>query len=149
MTDFEAMASVLQGVPEHVLEGVFINGSRPEIRAEVRLIMPRRLEELMEYAQRVEDCNWTRWALASPILGPHMESLRSGFLDLGLAKKSPKSIIKNNGNFGSWAPISMDSRPNSKLGWGPNNPPHKYPTSSNPLLALNHNPQLPSFQNKL
>ena len=42
---------------EHVLEGVFINGLRPDIRVEVRLAMPKRLEELMEYAQRVEDRN--------------------------------------------------------------------------------------------
>ena len=35
---FEAMASVL---PEDVWEGVFINGLRPEIRAEVRLVMPK------------------------------------------------------------------------------------------------------------
>ena len=118
------MASVLQGVPKHVLEGAFINGLRPEIRAKVRLIMPRRLEELMEYAQRVKDRNWTQWALASPTSGPHMGSSGYGFLDLGLAKKSPESVIKNDGGLRSWAQVSMDFRPNSGLGWGPNNPPN-------------------------
>ena len=40
---FKWMALVLPGLPEHVLEGVFINGLRPDIRAEVRLVMPKRL----------------------------------------------------------------------------------------------------------
>ena len=48
---FETAASMLQGLPKPMLEGVFINRLRPEIRAEVRLVMPRKLEDLMEYAQ--------------------------------------------------------------------------------------------------
>ena len=54
---FKSAATILPGLPKQVLEGVFINGLRPNIRAEVRLVMPKRLEELMEYAQRVEDRN--------------------------------------------------------------------------------------------
>ena len=37
---------------EHVLEGIFIKGLSPEIRIEVWLVMPWKLEDLMEYAQR-------------------------------------------------------------------------------------------------
>ena len=42
---FESTTSVLPRLSEHVLEGVFINGLRLDIRAEVRLVMPK-LEEL-------------------------------------------------------------------------------------------------------
>ena len=69
----------------------------------------------MEYAQQVEDRNWTKGALASPTSGPHTGSSRSGFLDLGLAKKSPESVININGGFRLWASVNMDSRPNSGL----------------------------------
>lgn len=64
---FEALASVLPVRLEHLLEGVFINGLQPEIHVGVRLIVPKRLEDLREYAQRVEDCNWT---LSNPALSP-------------------------------------------------------------------------------
>ena len=46
---FEVMASSLQGAPEQALEGVFVNRLRPDIRAEVQMVMPCRLEELMEF----------------------------------------------------------------------------------------------------
>ena len=49
---FEVMVPVLQRLSEHVLEGVFINGLRSEILAEVRLVMPMRLEHLQPHSTK-------------------------------------------------------------------------------------------------
>ncbi|XP_022848903.1 uncharacterized protein LOC111371244 [Olea europaea var. sylvestris] len=54
---FEVLAAPLTTVPEDILEGNFINGLKPLIRAEVRLLKPRGLDLIMELAQRVEDRN--------------------------------------------------------------------------------------------
>lgn len=54
---FEILALPLTKVSEQVLEGNFVNGMKPEIRAEVRLMQPIGLGWIMELAQRIEDCN--------------------------------------------------------------------------------------------
>lgn len=38
--EFEALAAPVQGMPEEVLESTFLNGLKPAIRAEVRLLRP-------------------------------------------------------------------------------------------------------------
>ncbi|KAH0433646.1 hypothetical protein IEQ34_026990 [Dendrobium chrysotoxum] len=52
---FEYLASRLDRLPETVLEGNFMKGLTPEIRAAVRVMRPRDLGEAMELAQLVED----------------------------------------------------------------------------------------------
>ena len=42
---------------EAVLEGHFINGLKSEIRAEIKVLRPLGLENIMEMAQRIEDRN--------------------------------------------------------------------------------------------
>lgn len=54
---FETLASPLEGMPEALLEGQFINGLKPEIRAELRMLRPNGLDQLMEVAQRIEERN--------------------------------------------------------------------------------------------
>lgn len=51
---FKMMAAPLPTVPESVMEGNFINGLGPEIRAELRMVRPQDLGQIMELAQRVE-----------------------------------------------------------------------------------------------
>lgn len=47
---FEMLATPLPAIPESVMEENFINGLSPEIRAEVRLIRPQGLGQIMELA---------------------------------------------------------------------------------------------------
>ncbi|KAK9188269.1 hypothetical protein WN944_019670 [Citrus x changshan-huyou] len=54
---FELLLGRLWGIPEAVLEGNFMKGLKPEIRASLRLLRPRGLGESMELAQLVEDKN--------------------------------------------------------------------------------------------
>ena len=54
---FELLASALDGVPKNVQESTFINGLKLEIRAEVRMLKPVGLREVMNLAQRVEERN--------------------------------------------------------------------------------------------
>ena len=54
---FELLLGRLWGIPEAVLEGNFMKGLKPEIRASLRLLRPRGLGELMELAQMIEDKN--------------------------------------------------------------------------------------------
>lgn len=54
---FEALAALVSGILDEVLESTFINGLKLEIWAEVRLLWPIVLAQLMETAQRVEDKN--------------------------------------------------------------------------------------------
>lgn len=53
---FEALSSPLTGLSEDVLESTFIKGLRPDIRVQVRMMKPSGLPQIMEFAQRVEDC---------------------------------------------------------------------------------------------
>ncbi|XP_020705860.1 uncharacterized protein LOC110116562 [Dendrobium catenatum] len=52
---FEYLASRLDRLSETVLEGNFMKGLKPEIRAAVRVMRPHDLGEAMELAQLVED----------------------------------------------------------------------------------------------
>ena len=54
---FELLAATLEDVPEHVQESTFINGLKPEIRSEMRMMKPEGLREVMKFAQRVEERN--------------------------------------------------------------------------------------------
>ncbi|KAK9188260.1 hypothetical protein WN944_019661 [Citrus x changshan-huyou] len=58
---FELLLGRLWGIPEAVLEGNFMKGLKPEIRASLRLLRPRGLGESMELAQMVEDENTVEW----------------------------------------------------------------------------------------
>ena len=50
---FEFIGATLDNVPEHVQESTFINGLKPEIMLEVRMLKPEELREVMKFAQRV------------------------------------------------------------------------------------------------
>lgn len=59
---YEALTAPLDNVSDFVLEGAFINGLRPDILADVRMLASRGgsggkegLREIMVMAQRVED----------------------------------------------------------------------------------------------
>lgn len=52
---FERLASLLQNISEEILECNFINGLKPRIKAEVQLLNPVGLEQIMDVAQRVEE----------------------------------------------------------------------------------------------
>ncbi|XP_052192138.1 uncharacterized protein LOC127801242 [Diospyros lotus] len=54
---FETMAAAVPDVPEAFLEGQFLNGLNPEIRAEIRVLQPRGLDRIMVVAQNIEDKN--------------------------------------------------------------------------------------------
>lgn len=52
---FEILAALLVNVLEHVMESTFINGFKPKVRAEARMMQPCGLAKIMELTQRVED----------------------------------------------------------------------------------------------
>lgn len=54
---FEVSAASLQDIPEEVLEGIFANGLKAEIRAKLRLLKPVGLTEIMDTAQRIKEKN--------------------------------------------------------------------------------------------
>ena len=54
---FETLASPIEGMPEALIEGQFINGLKPKIRAKLRVLRPNVLDQLMEVAQRNEERN--------------------------------------------------------------------------------------------
>ncbi|XP_052185288.1 uncharacterized protein LOC127796925 [Diospyros lotus] len=54
---FEALASPLENLPEAMLDGHFINGLQPDIKAELRVLRPRGLEQMIDLAQRIEERN--------------------------------------------------------------------------------------------
>lgn len=60
---FKTLAAPVVGLTEEVLESTFINGLKPEIKVEVRLLSPIGLGQLMEVAQKVEDRNLALKAL--------------------------------------------------------------------------------------
>ena len=57
--DFEVLASQVTKLPDSVLEGCFVNGLKPEIRAEIRMMQPGTLGRIMDTAQRVEERNFS------------------------------------------------------------------------------------------
>lgn len=54
---FETLAAPLPEIPDGILEGHFINGLKAEVKAELRVIRPSGLEEIMEMAQRIDEKN--------------------------------------------------------------------------------------------
>lgn len=58
---FELLSGCLGGISEAVLEGNFIKGLKPEIRAVLCLLRSRGLGETMELAQMIEDKNVVEW----------------------------------------------------------------------------------------
>ncbi|KAH9724928.1 Plastid division protein CDP1 [Citrus sinensis] len=58
---FELLLGRLGGLPEVVLEGNFMKGLKPEIRASLRLLRPRGLGGSMELSQMIEDKNIVEW----------------------------------------------------------------------------------------
>lgn len=50
-------AAPLRGVSDEVLESTFVNGLRPDVGAELRLLGLRGLSPIMETAQKSEDRN--------------------------------------------------------------------------------------------
>lgn len=55
---FEVLAAPLKDLPDEVLESTFMNGLLPKIWAEICLLCPTGLSQIMEAAQKVEDQNW-------------------------------------------------------------------------------------------
>lgn len=54
---YELLVAPLMEIPEEVTESTFINGLKSHIKAEVQLLQPKGLDQLMEVSQRVEDKN--------------------------------------------------------------------------------------------
>lgn len=52
---FELLAAPLSKISEALLEGHFIKWLKPEIKAELKVLKPKGLEEIMEAAQRIQD----------------------------------------------------------------------------------------------
>ena len=55
---FELLSSPLREADEEFLVGAFSNGLAEEIRAEVRMVKPNSLVQLMDLAQKIEEKNW-------------------------------------------------------------------------------------------
>ncbi|KAH9780796.1 putative D-cysteine desulfhydrase 1 [Citrus sinensis] len=70
---FELLSRRLGGNPKAVLEGNFMKGLKPEIRASLHLIRPRGLGESMELAQMIEDKNTAE--LSTPLGGQKMQMM--------------------------------------------------------------------------
>lgn len=54
---FIETAAPLERLPEEIMLGQFLNGLKEDIRAEVRLLNPRSLEQAMKLALRVKERN--------------------------------------------------------------------------------------------
>ena len=54
---------MIDDVSKHVQESTFINGLKPEIRAEVRMMKPTGLIEVMKFAQSVEEGMHTAYTI--------------------------------------------------------------------------------------
>lgn len=54
---FESLAAPIGDISEAILEGHFVNGLSPEIKAEVRMLQPKGLDQIMELAQKIEENN--------------------------------------------------------------------------------------------
>ena len=52
---FIELAAPLDNIPEELALGTFVNGLRPEIRAELRILEPNNLGRAMDLAQRIEE----------------------------------------------------------------------------------------------
>ena len=54
---FKSLAATIETVQERIQESTFINGLKPDIKVEVRIMKPTGLSEVMKFAQKVEDWN--------------------------------------------------------------------------------------------
>ena len=63
------MVATLTGVSKQVLEGSFVNGLKPEIQAELRMLQPCGLGQMMSLAQHIEEKN-SKLRQVKPIMGP-------------------------------------------------------------------------------
>ena len=54
---FETLASLLEGMPKTLLEGQFLNGLKPDIQAEMRVLRPNGQWQMMDVAQRIKERN--------------------------------------------------------------------------------------------
>lgn len=52
---FESLAAPLMEIPDGLLEGHFVNGLKAEVKAELRVLRPSGLEEIMKMAQRIDE----------------------------------------------------------------------------------------------
>lgn len=54
---FEALSAPLENATEEMLRGAFMNGLAEELKCDVKLMQPKNLKELMNYAGQVEERN--------------------------------------------------------------------------------------------
>lgn len=66
---FELLSAPLDGVSDDVLEGNFVNRLKAETKAELCLLNPKGLEQIMELAQRIEE----KMALMRGANGPRLQ----------------------------------------------------------------------------
>lgn len=76
MGAFEALAAQLVGVPEKVMEGTFIKGLKPELRATVRLLQPTGLSQAMKLAVMVDENKTSNIGDHGRSLENHTNSIR-------------------------------------------------------------------------
>ena len=65
--EYELMSATMTGLPDEVLESTFVKGLKPEIRAEVRVLKPMGLDQIMETAQLVEEKNMAIKSIKDPV----------------------------------------------------------------------------------
>ncbi|KAK9028932.1 hypothetical protein V6N11_026066 [Hibiscus sabdariffa] len=65
--DFELLSAPLKDTADEVLIGIFINGLREEIKAELRLSKLGSLAQIMDQSQRIEEKNWALSQVQLPI----------------------------------------------------------------------------------
>ena len=54
---YETLVSPLRNLPDALMEGAFMNGLKPEVQVEVRMMKPTNLAQMIEAAQLVEEIN--------------------------------------------------------------------------------------------
>lgn len=119
---FESLAAPLTEIPDGLLEGHFINGLKAEVKAELRVLRPNGLEEIMEMAQRIDEKNMVgqrQW------VGPGRNKV-GGFS----YPSGPASQINSN-----------PPRPNLIF---PKSHPHASPSPSIPSYSSRFNPAMGS-----
>ena len=55
--DFELLSAPLHDLPMEVLKSTFVKGLKPDVRAELRIMRPSGLGQIIELAQLIEDHN--------------------------------------------------------------------------------------------
>ncbi|KAK8559995.1 hypothetical protein V6N12_012804 [Hibiscus sabdariffa] len=83
--DFELLYAPLKDAADEVLIGIFINGLRDEIKAELRLSKLGSLAQIMDHNQRIEEKNWAlsqvqlprNQRVAPPRISPNFSTVES------------------------------------------------------------------------